>query len=264
MKKFIFLLNLMIIMFMISQCKSPEIQSQWMNDNYFIEKKFTADPEISNQYLEEINTSIALRNNAEYFYIVLSSSDVLFSRKMKMMGLTVWIDNSDKKQKSYGVRHGGKNRSGEDFQVKDSFWESLTTEQKERLEQSHKKMQKMITVINNGDERQIPPDNSEGPAVAEAFHGEEYNLVFRIPIKKFEANPNASQMKRVMVGLELGDADRKKQGRMGPPMEGMPGGDAIGGGGMGRRGGQMRNPMAETQRFTHREIWVKVILAKQS
>lgn len=253
----------MFIIFMISQCKSPEIQSQWTNENYFLENNLIKSHDISKQYLEEINASIALRNNAEYLYFILSSSDVLINRKIRTMGLTVWIDNSDKKQKSYGVRYGGKNKSGNDFQIRDSFWESLTSEQKKRLEQSHTKMQQMITVIDNGNESQIPPDNPEGPAVAGAFNEKEYNLIFRIPLAKFEANPNSSQLKRVMLGLELGDADRKKQDRMGPPMGGMPGG-AMRGGGMGRPGGQMRNPMSKNQRFTHKEIWLKVILAKQS
>jgi len=260
MKKFVLLLYIILSAFYINQCKSPEITSLWTEEDNFLTEKCISDHDLSIQYLEDIDASLALFNNAEYLYIILSSYDVFINRQIRMRGLTVWFNDSNKKQKLYGVRHGGRNRLGENFQIRDSFWQSLTSEQKERLEQRQQEIHRMITVIDSGNKRQIPPDNPTGPAVSHTFHGKEYNLVFRIPIEKLISSP----MRSVMMGLELGSADGKELRRMDSPMGSMPDGAPMAGGGIGRPGGGMNKPKAESRRFVQKEIWLRVHFAKQS
>jgi len=259
MKELIFLFSMILLMVMNFRCNSPDIQSQWTNDNLLLKEVFTDSLKISDRYLKEINASIAFHNNSEYLYIILNSSDVFINRLIKIRGVTVWFNASNKKQKIYGVRYGRQNPAGFNPQMRDSFWESMTSDQKMRLTEHQKARRQMITIINKGTEKQIPPNNPEWPAFAQAFSGEKYYLVFRIPIIHSDDNPNPSKMNKVVVGVELGNADQKRPDQMGPPMGGMPG---MGGGGLGRRGETMRNAKPKYQRFTHKEIWLNVILEK--
>lgn len=262
MKKILVLFNLLFLIAIMSHCKVSEIQSGWTNEDCLLDNNFVDISDVSPHNLEEINAAVVLRNNAEYLYLILSSSDVSIKRRAKALGLTVWINDSNKKQKTYGVQHGGESISERNFQIRDSFWSSLTSEQKTKFEQIHKEMQNMITVINKGNERQIPPENPEGPAVVEAYEEEKYYLVFRIPFQKSLANSNSSQRKTAMIGLELGTADRNKTGGMDRMMGDLPDGEFMRGG--GRRGGNMRISAGGGQRSTHQEIWRKVVLGKQS
>ena len=72
------------------------------------------------------------------------------------------------------------------------------------------------------------------------------------------------QMKSLMIGLELGNPDRRSMDRMGSRMEGMSRNGEMGRGNMERPEGKMRNPMMGDQRFDFKEIWLKVIPAAES
>jgi hypothetical protein len=196
-----------------------------------------------------------------------------------MGGLTLWLDNSGKKKKDFGIRYTGEpllpdlqkmGGSGEG-----GFEESLTPEQRQNLVDREKAMADQITFINKKSnlEIKLKVDGSGGPAVCFDSVGGIYAYEFSIPLQKGDAYDCAIGAKpgqTICLGLEwggMGDRQSMRQGGGGmgmPPGGGPPGGGGgmpPGGGGMGggppgggRSGARMQQPEKQ-------EVWVKTKLA---
>lgn len=253
---------------LIVGCNTQEVQTQWSTGSVKVDGEITEWGDMPTNYFEDIGVQLGLCNDAGNLYILFRFNNSQWARAIGTGGLTLWLDNSGKKKKDFGIRYTG-GPSLPDLQKLGGsgggFRESMTPEQQQRLADVEKEMADQITVMDKKGNREITlrPDASGGPAVSFASLQGIYAYEFSIPLEKgdvFDCAIGANPGQTICLGLEwggMGDRQSMRQGEGGGPpgaMGGGPGG--IGGGrpGGGRGGSRMQPPEKQ-------ELWVKTGLA---
>lgn len=268
---------------LLSGCKGQkEVETHWLTKPVQIDGQMTDWTGLPTTYFEDSAVQLGLCNDSDRLYILFRFSNQTWARMIRMSGLTLWLDNSGEKKKAFGVRYTGGSSFSElqnpGMAGEGGFWDRLTPEQKERLEQRAVKADQ-ITIVGTKDKPEValPADGSRGPAVAFADLKGIYTYEFSIPLQKSDLATygiNSQTGQAVSLGLEWGlsDEDRKRmmeemggRGGMGPG-GGMGGGPPVGGMGGRGRGGGPGGPggMSPPQMPKKQEIWVKTVLALPS
>jgi len=256
---------------LLTSCNTQEVKTQWLTGSVKVDGEITEWADMSTSYFEESGVQLGLCNDAENLYVLFRFNNPQWARAVRMGGITLWLDNSGKKKKDFGIRYSGgpplsdlqkMGGSGEG-----GFRESLTPEQKQRLADREKAAADQITFINKKSnlEIKLKADGSGGPAVGFASLEGTYAYEFSIPLDKghaFDYAVGAKPGQTICLGLEwggMGDRQRMRQGMGGGrgeggmgsrPPEGMRGGRPGG----GRGGARMQPPEKQ-------ELWVKTELA---
>jgi len=250
---------------MLTGCKTQKAETYWSAEPVELDGEMTEWVDKPTHYLEESGVLLGLRNDSENLYILFRFSNQEWARFIRMGGVTLWLDNSGKKKKDFGIRYTGgpslleMQKSG--MTGEGGFWDNLTPEQRERLMQKQEAMADQLTIIyrKRGQEINIPSKGSTGPASCFASPQGIYTYEFRIPLQKSDLSDyaiGAQPGQTISLGLEWGNIKmgdrqrmREKMGRGGmmPPGGGRPGGGRPGGRGM--------------QQPKKQEIWVKTQLA---
>ncbi len=275
MRKTIFLFVLFIGLAIIVACKGNKILNQWADRAIAIDGKYADWEGINQNLLEDQNIVIGTANDDNYFYLMLRMNDERMARRIRMMGVTVWLNKEGKNKKDYGICYTGST----DLHISDRP-ELRPTDQRsrqmeERMERMREKLREKLPrpgmiIIFQGEEKIERNENTlEGPAAGSTYENGVFCYEFKMPI------PISTELgKKIKLGLELGgmsDEDRRammKQmgGRPGGGMGGRPGG--IGGrpGGMGRRPGGMRGGERPSGGFgfEKQEVWFDVVLTKEN
>ncbi len=260
---------------LIAGCQTQEVETRWSAEPVKVDGEITEWNNMPMNYFEESGVGLGLCNDTEKLYILFRFNNSQWVRAIRRGGLTLWLDNSGKKKKDFGIRYTG-GPSLSDLQKmggsgEGGFRESLTPEQQQRLADREKAMADQITFINKKSNREITlkADGSGGPAVCfDSLEGI-YAYEFSIPLQKgdaFDCAIGAKPGQTICLGLEwggMGDRQRMRWGEgsgMGAPPGGggsmPPGGGGMGGGppGGGRGGARMQQPEKQ-------EIWVKTKLS---
>jgi hypothetical protein len=259
---------------LLGSCKTQEVKTYWSAEPVQIDGEMTEWVGKPTIYYEETGVQLGLRNDNQNLYILFRFNNQEWARLIRMGGVTLWLDNSGKKKKDFGIRYAGgpslldMRKSG--VEGVGGFWDNLTPEQQERLMQRQESMAEQLIVIYNKSNQEIPiPANgSSGPAVSFDFPQGIYTYKFKIPLQKsevFDYAIGAQPGQEISLGLEWGElkmGDREKrmkqmgEGGMRPPGGGMGGRPPGGGGppGGGRSGPGMKKPEKQ-------EIWIKTKLA---
>lgn len=84
-------------------CDGGRIASGWR------EQPIAIDGDVSewagaSSYFEEYQVKVAVRNDAEFLYVGLSSTDPVVLGRTLLSGLTIWFDPTDRNQKQFGIR----------------------------------------------------------------------------------------------------------------------------------------------------------------
>lgn len=269
------------LLFLISAClillagcnKTQEVQTHWSSGTIKVDGEITDWNDIPMNYFEESGVGLGLCNDTENLYVLFRFNNAQWARAIRMGGLTLWLNNSGKKNKNFGIRYTG-GPPIPDLQKKGGpgggFRESMTPEQQKRLAEVEMDMADQITVINKKSNQEITlhPEGSGGPAVCFNSLQDIYAYEFSIPLQKsnvFDCAVNANPGQTICLGLEwgdMGDRQRMRQGMgggKGPPPGGSgmpPSGGGMGGGppGGGRGGSRMQQPEKQ-------EVWLKTQLA---
>lgn len=262
---------------LLGGCKTQEVSNHWSSQPVQVDGQMTDWAGIPANYLEDSGVQLGLCYDNQNLYILFRFSNQAWARAIRMGGVTLWLDNSGKKKKDFGIRYtGGPSLSemqGQGMAGEGGFWESLTPEQKERLKQRQASMADQITVIDKKRDQEIAlrADGSGGPAFGFANLQGIYTYEFSIPLQKgdvFDYGIGAEPGQIICLGLEWGLSEEDRQRMMkemggGPPRGGrgdmgggLPGGGRGGMGGRGGPGGGSRPQMPGKQ-----EVWVKTVLA---
>jgi hypothetical protein len=263
---------------LLSGCKTQKLQTYWSAKPVKVDGEMTEWPSGSIAYFEDLGVQLGLRNDDQNLYVLFRFNNQAWARAIRMGGMTLWLDNSGKKKKDFGIRYRG-GPSFSDLKMpgtsdRGGFQQAMTPEQQKRLLDMEQDTVGQITVIDKkgNQEMTIRPDGSGGPAVSFASPQGTYTYEFSIPLKRsdvFRYAIGAQPGQVICLGLEWGGInkedrqemrDRMGGGMGGPPPGGMSGGPPGGMGGPpdGRGGGRgMQTPEEE-------ELWVKTQLALPS
>lgn len=244
---------------LIAGCNTQEVETHWSPEPIKVDGEITEWNNMPMNYFEESGVGLGLCNDTENLYILFRFNNTQWARAIRMGGLTLWLDNSGKKKKDFGIRYTG-GPSLSDLQKLGGpgggFRESLTPEQQKRLTEMEMDMADQITVIDKkaNQEINLRPDGSGGPAVSFASVQGIYAYEFSIPLRKgdvFDHAVGANPGQTICLGLEWGD--------MGGGMRKPPGGGGRGGMGGGPPGGGRGGP--HMQQPEKQEVWLKTQLA---
>jgi len=221
---------------------------------------------------EEAGLSLGLRNDADALYLVVVAGDDWQARRVASRGLTVWINESGTKDKTYGLsfpvglgsdgerggarpgtqpgvyQPGGRvgeplDPSGRDQQLRDGFLRSL-----DRIE-----------ITRNGDRESVAVGGAEGIQTAATWTDAGLTVEMRVPFREGAYAVGAASGATLGLGVELAEVQR----RSGPRQIG--GAPGVGG---GRPGGGQRGSRDDARRSVERsqlgtvERWMAVELAE--
>ncbi len=258
--------------FLLAGCGPQKVQTNWSAEPLKVDGEMTEWASGSTAYFEDLGVQLGLCNDNHNLYILFRFSNQAWARAIRMGGVTLWLDNSGKKKKDFGIRYTGGPSLSELEKMRTSsgggFQEALTPEQQQRLLDMEQDTVGQITVIDKKSKQEITlrTDGSGGPAVCFASPQGIYTYEFSIPLEKgdvFDYGIGAKPGQIICLGLEWGGMSKEDRQKMmqrmggGPPggMGGGPPGDRGGGRG-GRPDGGSRPQAPEKQ-----ELWVKTQLA---
>jgi len=256
---------------LLAGCKNKEVKTHWSAEPVQVDGEMTEWTSGSTVYFEDPGVQLGLRNDNQNLYILFRFSNQAWARAIRMGGVTLWLDDSGKKKKDFGIRYTGGLSLSELQKMRPSskggFEETLTPEQQQRLVEMEETASDQITIIDkkSSQEKTVRADGSGGPAVCFASPQGTYTYEFSIPLKKgdvFGCGIGAEPGQVICLGLEWGGMGKENRQRMmdrmgsGPPggMGGGRGGGGRGGMGGGRGGPRMQPPEEQ-------ELWVKTQLA---
>lgn len=253
-------------------CKTQEVETHWSATPVQVDGEMMEWANMPTTYFEDSGVQLGLCNDSENLYILFRFSNQSWARAIRMGGVTLWLDNSGKKNKDFGIRYTGGPPLSEMLKPgmtgEGGFQDNLTPEQKERLKKQQEAMADQFKVLykKGGQEITIPANGSSGPAVSFASPQGIYTYEFKIPLRKsdaFDYGIGAQPGQTISLGLEWGDIEMGDRQRMRPEGSGMgmpPGGGLPGGGGRGggAPGGQGSPGMQKPEK---QELWVKTQLA---
>ncbi len=211
-------------------------------------------------YVEGKNVSLGVKNDGEFLYVCLVSTDRMLRRQMMMRGFTVWFDPDGGKEKTFGLRFpigmidsgmmfSGRGRGGDPESMREDFSRSLAE----------------LELIWPEEERRtrLPIANVQGIAAVIGDQWDKLVYEIKVPLKKSENFPYAigiSDGKHVGMSLETEEIDReamRERMRRGGFGGGRRGGQAEFGG--GRRGGAGQRPQMP-ERF---KLWLSFQLGRE-
>ena len=248
-------------------CNTQEVETQWSAGSVKVDGEITEWADMSTSYFEESGVQLGLCNDTENLYVLFRFDNPQWARTIRMGGVTLWLDNSGKKKKDFGIRYtGGPPLSDlEEPGASDpgGFRQSLTPEQQQRFADLEKDMANQIIVVDKeGNQKMsLPTDGSSGPAVCFGSLQGIYAYEFSIPLQRgdvFDYAIGAKPGQVICFGLEWGGRGDRQRMRpeMGGGRRGGGGRGGMGGGppGGGRGGSRMQPPEKQ-------ELWVKTELA---
>lgn len=258
MKKSVLIHSILLLLIFFSGCNSKKLENHWIKQPVEVDGDFSDWEGIELQFSDDIDAGIASQNDAENFYLMFRFTDIQLLRKIQMMGITIWLNAEDKKDKVLGIQYTGSvdlhvmNRP--DFDQSDRMQERIP-----RFRENMPGPGKII-IINNENRNEIVENNPVGPAAGSKSINGIYCYEFKIPLPTIV---NLGDI--VKLGIELGGMkmdDMLKRGGEMRPGAGMERPGGMGGGGRGRGGMRGGPPMGErSTRMGPKEIWLDVLLA---
>lgn len=294
MKKNLIIVVCLLSMSFIIYCGGDKIQNQWADREIAIDGKFADWEGIAQYTLEDQNLVMGVANDANNIYLMFRGTDEQLARRIQMMGVTVWVDKENKKQKKYGICYTGSTDIHVSYRPKMGREDRRLREMDERrakeMEQRMAKMRERrrgdlpgpgrIFIIEGDQKIERAEIALEGPVAGSAYNDGVYCYEFKLPIPIGVKNG-----KELKLGLELGGLSKEDRNAMRkelserrdrgerpdfgePPdgdMGGRPGGRGGRPGGMGGRPGGMRGGPGPTgvQGFEKQEVWFSVVLAEK-
>jgi hypothetical protein len=244
--------------------------SEWQKNMYFVEND---------------KIMVGTKNDENYFYFCLKTSDRATIRSIMTLGLTVWVNNSDNKDKKFGIHYPlnfmGK---GERMRVPefDNPEKNKPDDMKHDIDEKLSKLKSQMEILINDDEDSWHTDIDEAKTkykIMAEFNNVNDIFVYElaIPLKSDYSELSINPVKDMPlgIGLETGEFKRPERNMNSDRGSGMPGEmPPMGGGGMfpggGGRGGGMRGgshgrlpESGDRSSMEQLKVWLEVQLATQ-
>jgi uncharacterized membrane protein YgcG len=97
------LLFFLFIVITFAGCGDQQVNSKWRTQDIKIDGD-DSDWGNSLVFYDDINSLVGVQNDKDYLYLCLVTSDQQIERKIFMMGLTIWFDNTGKGDKKFGFK----------------------------------------------------------------------------------------------------------------------------------------------------------------
>ena len=243
------LMSILVGTLLSQGCSSQlKLDSRWSPEQINIDGD-ESDWQGALTYVDGKNVSIGIKNDGEFLYICLVSTDRMLQRQMMMRGFTAWFDPDGGKEKTFGIRFpigmidsgmmfSGRGRDDDPESMREDFSRSLAE----------------LELIWPEEERRtrLPAANAQGIAAAIGDPMDKLVYEIKVPLQKGENLPYAigiSDGKPLGMGLVTEEIDREamreRMGRGGSGGRGRGGfgGGGFGGGGRGRGGAGQRPQM---------------------
>jgi hypothetical protein len=247
----------------VGGCSSTaELSSSWNNSQIVVDGH-ADDWEGHFYYLKDSHVSLGIRNDQDYLYVCLMSSERQFRRQMIGLGLTVWLEPEDGKK--WGIHYpiGFMSQGGRpSFDPEETGGERDTEEISEPLPQT-------VEIIGPGKDERTQFSVVRIPGISMRVESSQGSIVYelKVPLEKSSDHPyaiNAGAGSTLKLGLETGKFEgRSREGgmRQGGRGDGERGG--FGGRGRGGRpyGGEAGRGMASGERPEPLEFSAVVHLA---
>jgi hypothetical protein len=225
-------------------------------------------------FVESVGVSLGAFNDADNLYLCLVTTDVSIERRIRMGGLTVWLDAAGKGRKTFGIRFpagrpdgpggppGMEGRPEGRGQGRTETAEDRAA-RREEMEKAFDAMQSSVEILGPGekDRREIPLRAAGGLEARVGMENGRFVYELKVPRVRSQENPVAVAAEKsavVSARFETRKSDPSGDGRHGegggpggggPPPEGMggmdrggfeggPGGPPSGGMGGGPDGGR--------------------------
>ena len=232
---------ILIALVSISGCgSSTEIPSFWNNNEVVVDGN-GAEWKSNTFYLNDQHVTIGARNDQNFLYICLMSSETQFRRQMVGAGLTIWFE-ADGGMGKWGVHYpigfAGQGKPPQD----DNQEREGAQEDRDQMMQAA--LQQLEILGPGKDDRQQFSTLQQMPGI-EAKIGNGANSVvyeLKVPLHKskdYQYWIGPDNLATVKVSMEMGNFEKGKRQSMNSGDEGGEGGEGGGGygGGGGRRGG---------------------------
>jgi hypothetical protein len=180
---------------------------------------------------------VGIKNDNDYLYICLITSNRMTQMQMLALGSTVWIDAEGKKDKMFGVRFPVVGLlQGHRFPAR---------ENQEDLNRLIDIAQRQLEIIGPGTDavRRIPIQEGKGVEARLGYANETLTCELKVPLHRSDAHPyavNSEPAKTISIGLESGPFSAAMMGQpsgSSPSMSARTGGRTGGRAGGGSPGG---------------------------
>lgn len=243
--------------------RTAELSSTW-NDHEIVIDGLATEWGSRFFYLEDAHVSLGIRNDQDFLYVCLVSSERQFRRQMMDLGLTVWFEPEDGKKLGihYPIGFRGHGTSAP--------FNREHPRSPEDTEQGVEESLENLELLGPGKEdRQLFPA-LEVPGIRVSVGGSQGSSVYelRVPLRRSSDHPyavGAGAGSTVTLGIETGKSEPKiRQGGMNGGETGRRGRGHRGGGppgGEGREEGRSGRGTARGDRPKPLDFWAKVQLS---
>jgi hypothetical protein len=259
-------------------CNEPNLDSNWKSPAISSDQPDSVWASSSVYSLEGKNILIGLENDGDNLYVLLKAENRETQAGIMRAGLTVWLDATGKKNKTFGVHYPSGMRVGGMFRP----GESRPGEIQEQFRGLYAAAADTMEIIGPGknERSRVSIENATGLSVMANNDGGTITYELRVPIRAADNSGcalNITPGKAVGLGLETGTFEAREPNwrgqaeRTGGERGGGFGRGGFGGGVGGREGrGAHRGggrPPGERNRNNNLEpleFWAKVRLASAS
>ncbi len=216
-------------------------------------------------FVEKKNVSIGVRNDHEFLYICLVSSDKVLQRQMLSMGFILWFDADGGKDKTFGIRFPTGMLDNGMFMPRNRRAERTPEEIRDRFAQ-----QTELEILGPQKDESKRFAINEVPGIEVKIGKPADVLVYeiKVPLKRTKTYPYAIENRegaKVGVGFETAKFDfeklRAERGFGGRPAGGFGGGRGGGRGAFGGGRGRLGVSPSVPEQF---KFWVAVRLGSGS
>jgi hypothetical protein len=238
---------------LITGCGNTEFKSAWRDRQITVDGKDNDWTGVKAYSIEDPEVSLGLLNDESHLYLLVKTHDRSLLPRLIGGGLTVWLDLTGKKNKTFGIRfpigHQGLRRAeinGEEFQEQDEA--DTSNEAREgfspRMEAAFKSLEVIGPAKGQRCTLALADAGDKGVEARIALSSGQLVYELEVPLRPdgqhsyaiFESGLKGNQ--HIGLGFETGKFEGPRERR--PPDGGLKGGEGgIGlGGGIGRWGGE--------------------------
>jgi len=235
---------------------SVELAGGWRDREITIDGQ-AADWQDATTFLKESNVSVGVRNDGEYLYVCLVTTDRRMQTRIAGLGFTVWIDPQGGKARSFGIRFP----LGAPMQGRRPMDGSNPEELRRMLEQSGRELE--IVGATAEDRQRMSVLDARGVQVRIGRSQESLVYELKVALRKTNEHPFAVGLEgsnNVGIGFETAELGRdvmRERAVSSRPTGGRGGG----------RGGSRPTPPADIGRADMPEqlkLWTVVLIATES
>ncbi len=270
MRKLNFFTVVFLILINVSGCKNQELMNRWKPDELKVDGLDDDWQSVPLFMDEDMNIAFGSVNDAENEYLIIKIGDVQLVRRIRRMGLTVWISRKGNKEKRFGVRYVGSESLARSLKQNMNFnGQKNSLPRTLNFKRNDLPQLGMIGILHDGRFRAEPENNPWGPSAASKEVNGLFCFEFKIPLQFSMSVTGDSEEElpdKIKIGIEIGGITAEMREAMRDKREGMRGMGGGRGGGMGGRGGMGKSGAgmgSDMSGLEGKEFWFDIKLAQK-